>query len=143
MQYLEYPLWLAQQAFNVLCYFWPVTLALIIPFVITLAFRSPFVGPGSKFSRRHLSVFLPMTATLLILFWGAVMKHPGDSPNLGPSWPGYIVQALFFVQLAASIWAVWLMKGYRLFSIFTVVLELWFALACAFIAGMSVTRDWL
>jgi hypothetical protein len=143
MQYLEYPLWLAEQAFSALCYFWPVTLALLIPFVIALALKSPFVGPRSKFSRRHLLVFLPMTVTLLILVLGAVMEHPGDSPNLAPNWPGYVVQALFFAQMATSIWVVWQMKGYRLFSIFTVMLELWLALACTFIAGMSVTGDWL
>jgi hypothetical protein len=90
-----------------------------------------------------LLIFLPLVFALLTLVWGTIMQHPSDSPNLAPGWPGHVLQALFIAQLAASIWVVWLMKGYRLFSIFAVMLELWFALGCAFVAGMSVTGDWL
>jgi hypothetical protein len=143
MQYLQYLIWLAEQAMSALFYFWPVTLALVIPFIITLALKSPFMGSEPKFCRRHLSVFLPLAVTLLILVWGTVMEHPSDSQSLAPSWPSYVVDALLIIQLLVSIWVVWFMKGYRWFSVFTVVLEQWFALACAFVAGMSVTGDWL
>lgn len=143
MQYLQSPLLLAEQAFSVLYYYWPVTLVLVILFIIALTFKSPFVGSRTRFCRRHLLVFLPLVLTLLIIVLGVVMEHPSDSPNLAPGWPSYVLLALLIIQLATSIWVIWLMKGYRLFSIFTVVLELWFALACAFITGMSVTGDWL
>jgi hypothetical protein len=143
MQYLEYPLWLAEQAFSALYYFWPITLALVIPFLITLALKSPFTHPKTNFYLRHISVLIPLAVTLLILVWGTVMKYPGDSRNLAPIWPSCVVLALLIVQLFASIGVVWLMKGYRLFSVFTVVLELYFALACAFMAYMSVSGDWL
>jgi hypothetical protein len=140
MQLLEYPLWMVQQALSALSYFWPITLVLVVPFVATLALKSPFISSKAKLCPRHLSVFLPLAATGLILIWGTVMAHSGVSLSL---WPGHVVQALLILQFIASIWAVWLMKGYRLFSTFAVTLELWFALACAFIAYMSVTGDWL
>ena len=143
MQYLEPPLWLAQQAWGAICYFWPVTLGLAIPFVITLALKSPFIGREAKFCLRHLSVLLPMTMTLLILILGTAMEHTSDSQSLAPNWPADVVQSLLAIQFVASIWAVWFMKGYRLFSLFTVMLELWFALACTFVASMFVTGDWL
>jgi hypothetical protein len=74
---------------------------------------------------------------------GAVMAHPSTSQSLAPSWPSYVVLALLIVQLLVSIWVVWMMRDYRWFSAFTVALEQWFGLACAFVAGMSVTGDWL
>lgn len=143
MQYLEYPLWLAAQAMSALLYFWPFTLALTIPFVVTLMLKSPFMGIENKVCRHHLSVFLPLAVTLLILVWGTVMKCPDDSQSLAPNWPSYVITALLIIQLIIGIWVIWFMKGYRLFSTFTVALELWFTLACAFVAGMSVTDDWL
>ncbi len=143
MEHLEYTFWLAAQAMSALFYFWPITLALVAGFIITFAVRSPFFGSGSKFYRHHLFVLLPLVVTLLILIFGAVMEHPSTSQNQAPSWPSYVVDALVIVQLFISIWVVWFMKGYRWFSVFTVALEQWFAIACAFVAGMSVTGDWL
>lgn len=143
MQLFEYPLWLVQQALSTLSYFWPITLVLVVPFVITLALKSPFFGSKARFCPRHLAVFLPMAVTVLILVWGTVMKHPTDSQSFGPGWPSHIILGLFTIQIIVSIGVVRFMKGYRLFSTFTVLLELWFALACAFIADMSVTGNWL
>jgi hypothetical protein len=140
---LQYIAWLAEQAMSDLFYYWPVTLALVAGLVLTLAVRSPLVGFGSQFRRRHLLVLTPLAVTLLILVWGAAMEHPSTSQTLAPSWPSYVVLALLIVQVLVSIWVVWAMKGYRWFSAFTVALEQWFGLACAFVAGMSVTGDWL
>ncbi len=126
-----------------LIYYWPVTLTLVAGFVLTLAVRSPLIGSGSSFRRRHLVILSPLAVTLLILIWGSVMQHPSTSQSLAPSWPGYVVLALLIIQLIVGIWVVWAMKGYRWFSAFTVALEQWFGLACAFVAGMSVTGDWL
>jgi hypothetical protein len=128
---------------SALIYYWPVTLALAVGFVLMLALRSPFVGLGSQLRRRHLLVLSPLAVTLLILTWGAVMQHPGNAQTLAPKWLSYVVLALLIVQLLVSIWVVWAVKGYRWFSAFTVALELWFGLACSFVAGMSVTGDWL
>ena len=128
---------------SALVYFWPVTLTLAAGFVLTLVVRSPLVGSGSPFRRRHLLVLSPLAVTLLILVWGSVMHHPSTSQSLAPNWPGYVVLALIIIQFLVGIWVVWTMKGYRWFSAFTVALEQWFGLASAFVAGMSVTGDWL
>jgi hypothetical protein len=140
---LQYTVWLAEQAMGTLFYFWPVTLALVAGFVRTLGVRSPFLGSRSQFRRRHLVVLAPLAVTLLILVWGAAMEYPTTSQALAPNWPRYVVLALLIFQLLVGIWVVWAMKGYRWFSAFTVALEQWFGLACAFVAGMSVTGDWL
>jgi len=140
---LQYTAWLAEQAMSALRYYWPVTLLLVAGLIVTLAVRSPLVGSGSQFRLRHLLVLSPLAVTLLILAWGAMMEHPITSPSLAPSWPSYVVLALLIVQLLVRIWVVCLMKGYRWFSAFAVALEQWFGLWCAFVAGMSVTGDWL
>lgn len=140
---LQYTAWLAEQAMSALFYFWPVTLALVAGFVITLAVRSPLARPGSQFRSCHLLILSPLAVTLLILAWGALMEHPIGSQSPAPSWPSYVVLALVLVQLLVSILIVYAMKGYRWFSAFAVALEQWFGLACAFVASMSVTGNWL
>lgn len=140
---LQYTFWLCGQAMSALFYFWPISLILVAGFVIALVVRSPFFGAGAKFCRRHLFIFSPLVVTMLILILGTVMAHPSTSQIQAPSWPDYLVDVLLFIQLVVSIWVVWLMKGYRWFSVFAVALQQWFGLACAFIAGMSVTGDWL
>jgi hypothetical protein len=143
MEHLQYAVWLLGQAISALFYFWPISLILVAGFIVTLLVRSPFIGSGSTFHRRHLVVLSPLFVTLLIIILGTVMAHPSTSQSQAPSWPSYLVDAFLLIQLLVSIWVVWLMKGYRWFSVFTVGLEQWFGLACAFIAGMSVTGDWL
>jgi hypothetical protein len=143
MERLLYTVWLARQAISALLYFWPVTLTLAAAFILTLALRSPLVGSESQLRRRHLLLLSPLAVTLLILCWGAAMQHPSTSQTLAPSWPSHVVLALLVLQFLVSIWVVWAMKDYRWFSASTVALEQWFGLACAFVAGMSVTGDWL
>jgi hypothetical protein len=143
MERIFYPVWLAKQAMSALFYYWPVTLALVAGFVLTLLLRSPFIGSAAPFHRRHLLVLSPLAVTFLILLWGALMQHPSTSQSLAPSWPSYVVLALLIIQLVLGIWVVCAMKGYRWFSAFAVALEQWFGLACAFVAGMAVTGNWL
>ncbi|MCX6960248.1 MAG: hypothetical protein NTW91_08225 [Verrucomicrobia bacterium] len=138
---IQYIAWLGGQAFSALLYYWPVTIVLVAGAVITLALKLPLLR--SQFCSRHLLIFSPLAVTLLILLWGALMEHPSCSQRLASSWPSYVVLALLIVQLVISIWVVWFMKGYRWFSAFTVALEQWFAVACSFVAAMSVTGDWL
>ena len=140
---LQYTTWLAEQAMSALLYWWPVTLTLVVGFVLTLAVYSPIVGPRAHFCRRHLLVLTPLAVVVLILVWGTAMEHPVTSPTPASSWPSYVVFALLILQLLISVWVVWAMKGYRWFSVFIVALEQWFGLACAFVASMSVTGDWL
>ena len=138
---IQYTAWLAEQAFSALRYYWPVTVVLMAGVVTTLALKFPLLN--SQFRSRHLLIFSPLAVTLLILLWGSVMEYSNSSQSLAPAWPSCVVLALLIVQALVSIWVVWAMKGYRWFSAFTVALEQWFALACAFVAGMSVTGDWL
>ena len=138
---LQYTAWLAEQSFSSLVYCWPVTLILAVGCLVTAVVKSPF--RPFQFRARHSLILAPLLVSLLILVWGAVMEHPSDSQSLAPTWPSYVVLALVVAQLLTGIYVVCVMKGNRWFSAFAVALEQWFGLACAFVAGMSVTGDWL
>ena len=126
---------------EMMLYCWPVTLPLVIGFCVVNFLNSPF--RNSPFTKNHLLVFVPLIIPLLILLWAIIMHHPIHSQGLAPAWPTYVVFALLIIQLIVSIGIIYLMKGYRWFSIFAALLEFWFGLICGFIAGMSVTGDWL
>jgi hypothetical protein len=140
MNLVLHVVWLANMAWSMLLYYWPLTVALIAGVVVASVFNFPFLR--SRFRRGHLLVFAPLGITFLILIWGSVMRH-NDSQSVAPVWPGYIVTALLVLQVLAAVGVVLAMKGYRWFTVSAVLLEQWVGLACAFTAGMSVTGDWL
>jgi hypothetical protein len=141
MGFIQYFFWLAGQSLSALLYFWPITTVLCLGFCVAVIFNFPFLP--FRFRSRYLLVFIPLGISLLILFWGTIMQHPSNSPHSGVAWPSYVVNALLILQLLLSIVVVCMMKGYRWFSTSVVLLELWIGLACAFLAGMSITGDWL
>ena len=140
MSAILYVFWLAAMAWSMLLYYWVVSMALGVALLVASALKFPFLR--SRFESRHLLVFLPLVVTLLILVWGSIMRHE-DSQRLAPAWPGHVITALLVIQILTGIGVVWLLKGYRWFSLAAVLLEQWVGLACAFTAGMSVTGDWL
>lgn len=140
MNHITDILWLAEESWGALCYFWPVTLALLAAVVMAAIFNFPFVR--LRFRRRHLLVFLPLSVSLLILAWGSVMCHD-DQKSLAPDWPLYAIYGLLIAQFLTGIGVVCALKGYRWFSAAVVLLEQWVSVVFAIVAGMSVTGDWL
>lgn len=140
MNYVTYTFWLAVQSWSALRYYWPITLALVVALVAVSTFNFPF--SRSRFRRQHLLVFVPLGVSLLILIWGSVMRH-SDQQSLAPVWPSRVVFGLLIAQLLAATGVVCAMKGYRWFSAAAVLFEQWVGAAFAFVAGMSVTGDWL
>ncbi len=140
MEFFQYTLWLTKMAMSMLTYFWPITLIVVLGFLIGL-FQSIFISGWDK--PRRLLALLPLALTLLIFMWGTAMRHPIQSPDTAPAWTTHVVIALLVAQLFVSIWAVWAMKGYRLFALFAVTLGQWVGLCAAFVSTMSVTGDWL
>jgi hypothetical protein len=131
---------LAKHSWNALCHFWPVTLALVAAVVVASVFNFPFLR--SRFRRRHLLVFLPLGVSLLILVWGSLMRHTNQQ-SPAPDWVSRVIVGLLLAQLVSAVEVVCLLKGYRWFSTAAVLLEQWVGAAFAFVAGMSVTGDWL
>ena len=132
--------WLAEEAWGLLCHFWPVTLAIVATVVVTSVFNFPFLR--SRFRRRHLLVFLPLGVSLLILVWGSLMRHTGQQ-GPAPDWVSRVIDGLLVAQLVSAIGVVCVLKGYRWFAAAAVLLEQWVGVAFASVAGMSVTGDWL
>jgi hypothetical protein len=140
MKHITYILWLAEESWGLLWYFWPMTLALVATVVVAAIFNCPF-GP-SRFRRQHLLVFLPLGVSLLILIWGSIMRNT-DQQSLTPGWPSHVIIGLLITQLLTSIGVVFALKGYRWFSAAAVLLEQWLGVACTGVASMSVTGNWL
>ena len=140
MNFITNTLWLAEESWCALCHFWPITVTLAVAFVAASIYNFPFLS--GRFRPRHLLVLVPLVIAVFILAWGSFMR-PSDSQTLAPAWSSQVVTGLLITQALAAIGVVCCMKGYRWFSLFAVLMEMWFGLACAFVATMSVTNDWL
>jgi drug/metabolite transporter (DMT)-like permease len=132
--------WLAEESWSALRYYWPITLALVAAVVVTSIFNFPFAR--SRFHHRYLLVLLPLGVSLLILVWGSLMRNSGQH-SVAPTWPSHVILGLLVAQFLTGIGVVCALKGYRWFSAAVVLLEQWVGVAFAFVAGMSVTGDWL
>jgi hypothetical protein len=141
MRFVYYTYWLAEQSFSVLLYFWGISAVLVIGLIASLVFQTPI--KKGNWQLRYWGLLAPSVVTVLILCWGALMAHPTSSDQLAPAWPSYIVLGLLVVQIVVCIAVVFAMKPFRVFAAFAAGLQLWYGVASAFTAGMSVTGDWL
>jgi hypothetical protein len=104
----------------------------------------PFVP--SRFRKSHLLVFLPSAVGLLVIVWGRIMERPAV-PSPGwlstPTWPENVVTVLLLVAVISGTGAIYAMKGYRIFALSAVLLQLWIWWFVAGFSGMSVMGQWL
>ena len=78
----------------------------------------------------------PLTIAIGVLFAAPSPASPNKVGSL-------LLNGLEFVALLFSIYCVYRAKGLRGFTAALVVAELWILVAAGFIAGMSVSGDWL
>ncbi len=123
-----------------LMYHWPVTLGLLVGMALATFFNNPF--RKSRVRRQHWLVFAPLGVTLLTVAWGGLMWHE-NSQTASPDWPQHVILGLFFLQLALAVGVVCMLQGYRWFALAAVLFEQWICLACAFVASMAVSGDWI
>jgi hypothetical protein len=86
-------------------------------------------------------LFLPATAALGVVY--RVSTDPTQPrPTVNPigDWG---INILFLLSLALNVFWVYRMKGVRWFAFCFVSLQQLFLFGAAFVAGMSVTGDWL
>ena len=136
---MHYFFWLASQVLDLLLYFWPATLILLL--LIGIAGGYTFIFKHSQFRVRHLLLLSPILLSLALLVWGTVMAGHGK-PDAS-TWRSYVVLSLYLVQLPVAIVVLYLMKGVRWFAASVLLFGLWIGCACDFIVGMSVSNDWL
>ncbi len=132
--------WLAQQAFGGLLYFWQITLVLVILAGIASSYNFPFTP--SRFCKKHLLVFSPFLSSVLILLVGVFMAHRG-SPQNAPKLPGTLLSIFFLLQFPVGAAVIYRLKDYRWFAASIFLLALWVCMMCSFMAGMSVSNDWI
>ena len=86
-------------------------------------------------------LFIPAVVALGVLYrvnTDPTQAHP--KPNPVGDWG---IDILFFLSLAVNCFWVYRMKGLRWFAFCLLALQQVFVFGAAFIAGMSITGDWL
>ena len=108
------------------------------------AWQRPF---GSGRWRRHYwlvltqFLFFPAVVAVGVLYRvNTVPNQPRPKVNPVADWS---IDILFFLSLALSFFWVYKMKGFRWFAFCLVALQQVFLFGAAFVAGMSITGDWL
>lgn len=135
--FLTYTLWAIESLLYGPSLF--ITLALVIQFIIALIMQKPF-GRGARraihwFSLASFVLFPLVTAV------GVAGSRPHGAAI--QRWAVYTVAFLFCTSLFWAIVVVWKMKGFRWFAVSASLLALWLGLGGLFIAGMSISGDWL
>jgi hypothetical protein len=137
--------WLAQQSVDGLVWAWPIT-AILFLVLITSAIASfrerRFVRPIALV---HL---VPIGIPVVILALGASYWCEGCSPSsLGQGhrhlWAMRTADALFVAHVGLAAWLTWASGKLRLVAGAWHALVLWWGLWASFMAGMSMSGDWL
>lgn len=126
-------------------YVWPlllVTLALTAYLAAAMTLKWPF--RHDRWRREYWLIFLNLLfvpATIAIADVGSVNPNPmPHHPNTLGIW---VCNGIFAACALLGIFWVYRMKGLRWFALAVVLLQLWMLIGAGFIAGMSLTGDWL
>ena len=142
MSKLDYGFWLAGQAAGGLLYAWPVS-ALIVLAVVYSFWSAPMP------SRKRLVVVFLMSQLLLLvpgaqLVLGAVLEAPVQRQGAFSPESLTALNVLQIGQFALAASLVYLARaGLRLRALACALPSIWFSLWARFVAGMSITGDWL
>jgi len=133
-----YLLWLIVQTASVLVYLWFVTLPAII-FIGVCLYHERCVKAERRC--RALYVWLPLCVPLPILVVGTIFRHRPDAHYKLPI-PDPMVWPALFVVLVCS-YCVYRASSRRTLAVAVSLLSVELALAAFFVAGMSISGDWL
>lgn len=139
MNTVQYTLWLAEQINGALFNFWYITAPLALLFAIAIAwlFRHRPMQIGSQLALLVWPVF-PLS---LLIIGGVFRVNSGTEPSNGTaSTTINVLLGLSFLVHAALVARA---HGQRLATSAIGAFGLWLSVCVAFVAGMSVTGDWL
>ena len=144
----SYFIWLSHQAADGMLYMWPLTAVLVCLLVIGLVRARFGRQPLPRVRGGWLLQVTPLFVPLAVLVVGTVYACENCSPSsLGERvrhvWAGYAIDVLLLVQPIAAAWFVKLAKGARLVSFALQALSLWSTFWSSFLAGMSISGNWL
>jgi hypothetical protein len=131
-------IWLFQQAAPLLVVAWPIS----IPIAIWICVAYKVALDVDELNNRRLLWLTPLLVIpISTLVWGAVFEHPRGHGYV--RWQLTVVHWAFFASIAIGILAVGFNRGRRSFVAASALMLLLFSFSCSFIAGSSVTGDWL
>lgn len=144
MNYVNQYYWFASQAFGGLTYFWPVTLCILVAIPVTAIkyFRVEKV----RFSFRYLFIFTPLLLIIANLSIGVFLPFSyvnNQGASKPPSWPSSLIMILFWVQILLGSIIGYKLREIRWLAVAIIVLQVWYALHCSFLATMSVIGNWI
>jgi hypothetical protein len=140
MNFFQYFVWLSGQALGSI---W-LALIVILP-LFALVFAIQFYK-HKKITFTWLPCFL-FFFPALILILGTIFRYssPDDQPWLkNPSkLPLILISCVFFVEFITSAFLVYRLKNFRWIALIWAIFFLVISFFAWFVAGMSVTGDWL
>jgi len=139
MSPIRYGLWLLGQVSGGFLVAWPFTLAAVAALIWSLWSVPPALR--NRFYRVLLLSVSVYGLAFWLVFLGVVLEIPSRAPRVE-------VPRVFIASALACLIVALLIVGYagrrlRLRAAGALTLPLWFAYWCYFVAGMSVTGDWM
>jgi hypothetical protein len=139
--------WLLMQAlgFVTVPLFGWIFLSLVSGVVISAALQNPF--RNGRWKRHYFLVFTHCLLFLAIVCIGVLYRVPFADPtkplseeNAVADWT---LNILFFLSIILSVFWVYRMRNLRWLAFFVVALQELFILGALFVAGMSISGDWI
>lgn len=134
MERLRYLLWLADQAAGGLFYIWPVSVVLLALLVASLVYT--FYKRVRLSLKEVVLVLAPIMGPIAILASGVVLEESRVSYSLVPA-------ALFALNGMLCLYSIWRSPEVRVVTMAASLVVMWYAFWCWFVAGMSISGDWL
>jgi len=141
MSTVNYFIWLADQALSGMLYIWPVSLAVLIAFVIALVLNNPF-------RKKHVDVrlsllWIPLALTISILLSGTLLQNELQGASKVSEWPMYLILGLYIAHIPLNGYLIYSLRGFRLVASATTALQVYISFWALFVAGMAISGDWL
>ena len=141
-----YFLWLSRQAADGLLFEWPITAGLLC--LLPVAVLSSRGTPSGTMRGGWWLQLAPLCVPIVVLALGALYRCENCSPSsLGQGvrhvWAIYTLDALLLMQLVGAGGLVKLAAERRFVSLVLQAIQLWCTFWASFLAGMSMSGDWL
>ncbi len=133
-------LWMVEQAWSAVVYFWVVSIPLFMVACAAVAASIRRLAHSGWQTCAWLSA--PFAMPLVVLTWGTAMGHTGASVA-APQWTSYVLGALLVVGVLLFTLCIWRSAGFRWLAFGLSLFAAWLTCCSAFVAGMSLANDWL
>lgn len=127
----------------------PEPFTILIPIVLA---ASPFLYDTDRFRnfKKHLKVKLSLAALplfwILIGMWGGIFRFNHDAPNnnlLSKHTAGSLLLFFAACYIIYGCYFLYRNKGYRIITAFLLLVNGYIAFLMLFVAGMSVSGNWI